>query len=173
MPTQINGLPAHVLIVHAVVVLVPLAALVLVLASVWPTFRRRAGIAVPLLALVALICVPFATEAGEWLEARVPGSELVQKHTQLGGTLLPWVIGLFVVSAVTWLLAWWTERNRSGADAGPRRSTGLLVVRIVVAVVAVAVAVGTVAQVYRIGESGSRAAWHGRVDQTVGQYDTD
>lgn len=40
--STINGLPAHVLLVHAVVVLVPLTAIMLVLAAFWPSARRRA-----------------------------------------------------------------------------------------------------------------------------------
>ena len=37
----VNGLPAHVLLVHFVVVLVPLTALAVVVCAVWP--RPRAG----------------------------------------------------------------------------------------------------------------------------------
>ena len=39
--STVNGLPAHVLLVHAVVVLVPLTSLLLVLVAVWPAARRR------------------------------------------------------------------------------------------------------------------------------------
>lgn len=42
MPTTLNGLPAHILFVHAVV-LIPLAALLLVVSAVWPTARRKVG----------------------------------------------------------------------------------------------------------------------------------
>jgi hypothetical protein len=37
--TTIGGLPAHILPVHAVVVLVPLAALLTVLMTTWPAAR--------------------------------------------------------------------------------------------------------------------------------------
>ena len=63
--------PLHVLIVHAVVVFIPLAALLTVLSAVWPAARRRLGIVTPIVALLALILVPFAANAGEWLQARV------------------------------------------------------------------------------------------------------
>jgi hypothetical protein len=39
--TTIGGLPAHILLVHAVVVLVPLAALLVVLVTAWPAARAR------------------------------------------------------------------------------------------------------------------------------------
>ena len=77
---MVNGLPAHVLLVHAVVVLVPLAALLAVVAAVWPAARRRLGFLTPLVALLALAGVPLATEAGEWLEEHVPESPLVEQH---------------------------------------------------------------------------------------------
>jgi hypothetical protein len=65
MPTEIHGLPAHVLLVHAVVVLIPLSALLVVLSAAWPAARRRIGVASPLLALVNLALVPVTTHAGE------------------------------------------------------------------------------------------------------------
>lgn len=100
---QIAGLPAHPLLVHAVVVLVPLAALMVVVGSVWPAARRRLGILTPIVALVALIFVPLAKEAGEALERQVPESAVLERHTELGDQLLPWAIGLFVVAAGQWV----------------------------------------------------------------------
>ncbi|MFZ2177676.1 MAG: hypothetical protein WAW17_27340 [Rhodococcus sp. (in: high G+C Gram-positive bacteria)] len=38
---QSNGLPAHVLLVHFVVVLAPLTAILLILCALWPAARRR------------------------------------------------------------------------------------------------------------------------------------
>ncbi len=190
MPDEISGLPAHVLLVHAVVVLVPLAALVLVLAALWPAFRRRAGMMVPLLALVALVMVPITTSAGEWLERRVPRSHLIHEHTELGDTLLPWALGLFVLAAAVWVLYRWNRSPFSehratsaadtdnGADGGtgegaegqmpvPQRPRGLTALRVVIAVLALAVSVGAVVQTYRIGDSGARAAWQGEFHQNA------
>ena len=79
---EINGLPVHVLVVHAVVALVPLAALLTVLSAVWPAARRRLGIVTPLVALLALGAAFAAQEAGEWLQARVPSSPLIIEHTE-------------------------------------------------------------------------------------------
>ena len=52
---EFNGLPLHILIVHAVVVGIPLAALLTVLSAVWPAARRRLGIVTPIVALFALV----------------------------------------------------------------------------------------------------------------------
>lgn len=171
---QISGLPAHVLIVHFVVVAVPLAALLLVAAALWPAARRRLGLATPVVALVTLLSVPVATNAGEWLQRRVPNDPLVRNHVRLGDSLLPWAIGLVVVAAAVWAVD--RVAARAGAEREPVpvgavgdtpertvRETSALTgpaVRIVLAVLAVVVAAGSIVQVYRIGESGARAAWN-------------
>ena len=161
----INNLPAHVLLVHAVVVLLPLAALMTALAALWPAANRRLAYLTPLVALVGLGFVPLTTEAGEWLESHLPASDLIEKHTHFGDGVLPWAAALFVVAVVVWL-------QRSPWAAG-RPGVGLLAVpwaRIVLAVVAVAVAAGTVVLVVQAGDSGARAAWG---DQQLTQQPAD
>jgi hypothetical protein len=180
-PTEISGLPAHVLIVHFVVVAVPLTAALLVTAAFWPAARRRLGAVLPVAALATLVSVPLATNAGEWLEKRVTPDPLVRAHVRLGDTLLPWAIGLFVVAAAVWATEFLTTRaarpatvpaapasdGDARAASAPVRSAALngVPVRIALAVLALVVATGSVVQVYRIGESGSRAAWHDASDQ--------
>jgi hypothetical protein len=149
-PTKIQGLPAHILLVHLVLAAVPIAALVLVVAALWPAAGRRLGVITPVIALGALLTVPVTTHAGEWLEARVAITPLIRKHVTLGKEVLPWMIGLFVIALLVWL---W-ERSDSAALHG---TAG----RIVVGVLAVAISVGAVQQVVRTGEAGSRAVWTG------------
>src|SRR5215211_6312953 len=96
-PTEIDGLPAHALLVHVVIVMVPLAALVLVVTALWPAERDRLGWMAPLLTVVALISVLLTTHAGEWLSERIAITPLVSAHVGLGDTLLPWVVGLTAV----------------------------------------------------------------------------
>ena len=98
--TTVNGLPAHVLLVHAVVVLVPLAALLLVVAALWPAARARLAVPAAVVAVLALITVLLTTDAGEWLEHRLPSTPLLHEHTELGDTMLPWAVGLAVVALV-------------------------------------------------------------------------
>lgn len=171
----VNGLPAHVLLVHVVVVLVPLTALALVAAAIWPRAARRLGPLLPLLALVSLVSVPLTTQAGEWLERHVDGDALVRRHAELGDGLLPWVLGLFVLATAVW----WAAR-RPAATAGTETAEATattagrwsaLPVRIVVAVLSLAVAVGAVVDVYRIGDSGAKAAWHDGFSKTASHGD--
>lgn len=164
--TTLNGLPAHVLLVHAVVVLVPLAAALLVLVTLWPAARARLGIVTAVIAALALIAVPVTTEAGEWLEHHVPRTALLSQHTALGDSLLPWAGALFVIAVVVAVRERFTSRRVNSAGPGTATATELRRTPIggkaaaaVLAVLAIGVAAGAVVDTYRIGESGARAAW--------------
>ena len=61
----VAGLPAHILLVHAVVVLVPLSALLIVLVTVWPAARAWLTPATAVVAIATVVSVPLATDAGE------------------------------------------------------------------------------------------------------------
>ncbi|WP_436535763.1 DUF2231 domain-containing protein [Actinoplanes sp. HUAS TT8] len=160
--STINGLPAHILLVHAVVVLLPLSALLLVLTAVWPDARRRLAGPNALLAVVVVALVPLTTGAGEWLERRVPGSVLLHEHTELGDTAIYYAIPVAVLA----LLVWWRHREATavtGAGETPGRRTYLAplstAVTAVVAVAAVVAGAAGVYGMYRIGDSGAKAAW--------------
>ena len=165
LPVKINGLPAHILLVHVVIVLVPLAALMLVASAIWPAARAKLGFLTPAVALVALVFVPITTNAGHWLRDHLPGastSPSIARHANLGDGLFPWAIGLFLVSAAVWVLGRWYGLSwKPAADATVRALP--VWVTAVVAAVAVAVSAGAVVQLYRIGDSGSKAVWSGRV----------
>ncbi|MDQ0766179.1 DUF2231 domain-containing protein [Streptomyces canus] len=160
--TVVNGLPAHVLIVHFVVVLVPLSALAVVVGAIWPSAARRMGVVLPLSALVTLASVPVATQAGEWLEEHVDSNALVRRHAELGDGLFPWTGALLLLATAIW----WTTRKSAAAEAASGERTraaasgSALAVRAAAAVLCVGVAAGAVVDVYRIGDSGAKAAWH-------------
>ena len=69
----ISGLPAHPLIVHATVVLVPLAAAAVALHTFWPAARARLGLVTLGAAVLAVVLVPLSTSSGEQLEHDVLG----------------------------------------------------------------------------------------------------
>ncbi|MEV8516075.1 DUF2231 domain-containing protein [Dactylosporangium sp. NPDC051484] len=163
--TTVNGLPAHVLLVHAIVVLLPLSALLLVLTAAWPAARRSLAGANLVLAAATVALTPVTTDAGEWLERRVPSSVVLRDHTELGDTAV-WAA---LAVAATALAIWWRQR-----EAGDRRTLlsrrvlapGSTAVTAVITVVAVAVAGLAVFDIYRIGDSGAKAAWQGRITST-------
>jgi hypothetical protein len=164
MPTQINGVPAHVLLIHLVVVLVPLAALLLIAQAWSPAVRRWAGALGPLTAFAALVLVPVTASAGEWLQGALRRngvrSPLIDKHADLGGQLLPWVAGMFLLSVAVWLLGRGEEARRAIVLPPTQGSAR---VQLLVAVLATVVAVGSLVQVFRVGDSGAKAVWSGTV----------
>jgi len=159
MDWQFDGLPLHPLIVHLVTVAFPTASLLVLVGAFWPALRRRLGVITPLIALVSLIAVPLATSSGEALEERVDSSALLEAHTQLGDTLLPWAIAVFVVAVAQWIWQRWVltpeaQRPRPAVRGGAR-----LVVGVVLMVLAVGTSVGGVVTTVRIGHSGAEAVW--------------
>lgn len=155
------GLPAHPLLVHATVVIVPAAVLAVALAAAWRPFRLWAGYLPLLLALAALVLVPLSTSSGESLERRVPETALVEAHTRVAdGLLLPVILLAVAAAALYWLQR--RERRQPAPGAGAGRSSsgapGGVVMAAIIAVAAVG-AVTTTVQVVRIGHSGAQAAW--------------
>lgn len=157
----INGLPVHPLVVHAVVVLLPLAVLGTLAIAVVPRWRLRYGpLVIADAALVTVLC-PIATSSGESLEERVgdPG-----QHADLGETLVWFAAALLIVSALLWFL----ERRRAAGRTGAPR--GLVTA---VAVLAMVVSLASAVQVYRVGDSGARAAWGDQVTSSTPQHGDD
>lgn len=153
---EVNGLPLHILVVHAVVVFVPLAALSVLVAAAWPAARRRLGLLPAAISAVALALVPVTTAAGEWLKARLPSAPLIEQHASLGDDLLPWSIAVFVVAAVLWLFDRFGSRLRERIPSGVLRLAPWALLAL-----AIAAAVGSLITVVLIGESGARAVWSG------------
>ena len=166
--TTVNGLPAHVLLVHAIVVLLPLSALLLVLTALWPAARAKLAGPNAILSVLVVVLVPITTEAGEWLERQVAGTPLVHTHTELGDTAI-WVA---IPVAVLAVLVWWRRRETvRTADAGakPRRTflgPASTAVTVVLTALSIAAAGAAVFDIYRIGESGAQASWQGQFSST-------
>lgn len=157
----INGIPVHPLVVHAVVVLLPLALLGTIAIAVKPEWRRPYGPLVVAAVAVSAILTPVATSSGEELEHRVgdPG-----EHAEIGEQLIWFVLPLL---ALTLALVWVDRRaTRTAALAdGTERSTTTRgtstasKLPTVLAVLAVVAALACTVQVYRVGDSGAKAAW--------------
>jgi len=96
--------------------------------------------------------------SGKALEEKVPDSVAVERHAHLGETLLPWVIGLLIMTVAVLAADRWLRPARPGGSAtqssGRFRLAGR-VVTVSVAVAAIAVAAGTLVQTVRIGHSGA------------------
>lgn len=166
MPTFITGLPVHVLVVHAVVVLVPLAAIGTLVIATRPATRPRWGWPVVILAALATATVPIATSTGDGLEHNLPRTPAMATHTELGDQLLPFAVAMFVFAAALMFL----ERYRGRAAGEFARGSGPGTTRrtpggrarlgaVALAVLSAVFAIVTTVQVVRIGDTGARAAW--------------
>ncbi|PPK67036.1 hypothetical protein V5P93_003376 [Actinokineospora auranticolor] len=155
MPEFINGLPLHALVVHAVVVLIPLAVLGAVVIAVWQAARARYGWLVVAFAVVGTVLTPIATSSGDDLSRRLPENPLIERHEELGDLLIWFVLGLLV--AVTALMVVTTRR--------PETWTKPVVIVLAVLTVGTGVAAGV--HTFRVGEAGATAVWQGTDQQPV------
>jgi hypothetical protein len=176
MPTLVNGSPTHALIVHAVVVLLPLSVLGALVLVFVPAARRAYGVLTVAVAFVACLAVPLAFASGGALRGRVPSSPLINHHVALAHQLLP-VAAVFGLAVAGFVMLDILRRDRRGElnrvesaviarlTAGNgialRRNTTRL--HQAAAAVVVLASLVTVIAVVRTGDSGAKAAWHGRV----------
>ena len=153
---EINGLPLHPLIVHAVVVFVPLGALSAILFAVMPRWRWLLRWPTLLLALGAVVVTRLAVISGTQLQKdRDLGGSLLDRHMTWGHRL-EYSVWVFAALAV---VAWWVlphvtsvvgrQDRRSPA---PALVTGMAVVLPIAAAVVLVFAVIT-------GDAGAKAVW--------------
>jgi hypothetical protein len=153
----INGLPAHVLLVHAMVVLAPLTALLEILCAILPAARRRLVWLVLILALVTVALTPLTTEAGEWFYNQQPHpADILRTHADRGGWMIYFSAALVVVALLLVFL-----HVREG-----RSETRRIGAHLMVTILALAVGVSTIITIYRIGDSGAQSVWGGVVKTT-------
>lgn len=145
-----NGLPLHALLVHFIVVLAPLTAILAILCAVWPAARQRLVWLVLALAGVTTVLTPLTSEAGEWLEHHIEKSELVEKHADMGDTMLYFALAL-LVGAILLVV------SHVRAGRGKPFSTALSAA---IAAFVLLTGVATTVQVFRIGHSGAESVWH-------------
>jgi hypothetical protein len=148
--TTIFGLPAHALLVHAVVVLAPLTAMLQILCALLPAARRRLVWLNLAFAVGVVALTPLTTSAGQWLYDQQPQpAPILETHEARGQWMIYFAIGLLVVAIVQAVQHWIESRSSE-----PKRALA-----VVVAVLAVAVGASSIVGVVRIGDSGAQAVW--------------
>jgi hypothetical protein len=159
----IDGIPLHPLVVHAVVVLLPLAAAGAVVIAARRTWRRSLGIPVLLLGIVGVAAVPVATATGEQLEQRLPPNPLLEVHAELGSTLLPYAIGFVVLLAAAVVAEFSAGRATvdAGAHSAPVATTGRSRISTGLSALAALAGIGVTYLVVLIGHAGARVVWQG------------
>lgn len=153
----IGGIPVHPLVVHAVVVLLPLAALGTLAVVARGRWRRAWGVPVLLIAAAGVVGVPVAARTGEQLAAALPSNPLIDVHEERAELLLPFAVAFLVLLAATVLVGRVGDRTSDGG--APARSRAELAVGLLAAVAGIAVT----GLVLWIGHAGSVAVWSGLV----------
>jgi uncharacterized membrane protein len=147
---SIAGIPLHPLVVHAVVVLLPLACIGAVAVAIVPRWDRQFGFLVVSCAVVATGAAIVAKQSGEALASRVG----FPAHHQSVAQWIPWFAGLLLICVAA---LWWLDRTRSG----PRETS--VKVLAAITIVAALVALGWVIVA---GHTGATAVWGNTIDST-------
>ena len=163
MPWFIGGLPLHPLVVHATVVLVPLAVLGALAIVVFPRARRRYGSLVVVTAVVATVCTVLAEQSGEALEHTLPRNPAIEAHAAAGDYLKLWMAPLMIAVAIFVLMHRRADRTARLEVSGTTSALALAgrqrVLAVGVAVVTVVLALGTALVVFQTGDLGAHAVW--------------
>jgi uncharacterized membrane protein len=151
---QVNGLPVHVLVLHAAVVFVPLLALGAIVYALVARWRPKIGWAVGLLSVIAPLCTLVAKLSGEKLYDRLvaqglKGNGLILLNDHMGyGTRTFWFsLALGVVTLIMVVLTW-----REPSKLPMIAQIGFGVVMVVLAGI-------TSYYIYKTGDSGAHAVW--------------
>ena len=142
---MIMGLPVHPLVVHSAVVLVPLVAFSALAMSYWPSFSRRYGKPVLILAVIAQLSLFVAKSSGEAFEERL--GKKVERHAEFGEIAPLTFIPLLILVFVRWRM------DRSGATVGSPR------VRRMVSILLALAAILALVYIYLTGHSGAESVW--------------
>lgn len=172
----VDGLPAHPLLVDAVAVLLPLAAVCAVGLAVHRRLRRRFAWPVLTLTGVAVVTVPLAQATGRQLAAYLAKpDQVLGRHEQLGNELLPYALGFGVAVVFLVVAGQLADRERAAAiraehekstarDTPVRRvPTTWRRISVLASVLVIVLAVLTTADVVRIGLTGAQSVWQGVV----------
>jgi len=144
---KLFGLPAHPLVVHLPIVLIPLAAVGAIAIAVRPAWRARFGWVLVGLAGISLVGVQLAMSSGEGLEDHVERSQALHTHTHMAESMRP-LAALFFLGLLA--LVWFDHRRR---DAKSQRLLQVL------AAVVVLLSLATTARLVQVGHNGAKATW--------------
>ncbi|MDR7251251.1 putative membrane protein [Nocardioides sp. BE266] len=151
---ELNGVPLHPLVVHAVVVLGPLAVLTGLVYAAVPKWRWLLRWPLVVLAVLTAVTAFMATLSGEnLLESRPELEPLVEEHEERGELLRNVALGFVPVS----LLAAWALGGVSAlaSGRGARESRWQVPVALLLVAGSIALAVA----LFLAGDSGARAVW--------------
>jgi hypothetical protein len=129
---EIGGLPAHILLVHAVVVLGPIAGLAAIAYAAVTRWRRYLAWPLGVLSLGLVPVALVTAQAGEQLQKARPATQLVREHAEQGDVLKVVSVIFFVIVAAMIIVSF-EPIGRRVAFLGPLRENRVLRVALLVA----------------------------------------
>jgi uncharacterized membrane protein len=141
----VAGLPLHPLVVHAAVILIPLVAITALIMSYLPSFSRRYGKLVFIVAIIAQISIVIAKLSGQAFEERL-GKD-IERHADFGE------IAPFVTLPMVFLIYLRWRMDRSGATVGSAKIRRLVSLALILASLAALV------MTILVGHSGAESVW--------------
>jgi hypothetical protein len=167
------GLPAHPLLVHVPVVLIPLVGIAAIPMAFSRRVRDRLGWIVIGLTIIAGIGTQLAVMSGQALRHSVPPSTALTSHVHMAESLRPLVLVLFVFLVALMLSDGVPQlivdrvpqlSPDSLGRLSPERYRWLTPA---VGLLTIVVAIGANLRLIQIGHSGASATWHHIIVQTA------
>lgn len=146
------GLPAHPLIVHLPVVLIPLALVGVVLMAIRPTWWARYEWATLVVCGVGAVGAVFAANSGEGLEEAVENDAvraLLREHVEAGETARNMALLFFLVVLVVVLVPRWMSGRTMPKWWKPVAAAAMVVAGVLASVT-----------IYDAGHSGAKSVWN-------------
>jgi hypothetical protein len=169
--TIYGGLPAHPLLIHIPVVLIPLSVLGALACVARPAWFERYGILLAAAAIVAMSSIFLAMQAGaaleHALELRGPEASLIRRHSHAAHLLAIEFVAFTAVLIVTFA----AHRISSGMPTGLRivdRPLSSPLAYATLRVLLVVLALGAAYLVFKVGDLGAKAVWQGRLQHPQG-----
>jgi hypothetical protein len=156
---RLFGLPAHTFLVHIPVVLTPLTASGGFVAAISPSWRRRLGVPLILLAVVLAAATQLAIGSGEALKEAVRRTALVREHVSQSDLIEPVVILFFVSLCGLVLFDRWQQGQRLPRRLASMKASTTRALVVLAAVATVATGAAATGLVIRAGHSGAEATW--------------
>jgi hypothetical protein len=139
------GLPLHPLLVHSAIVLVPLVAIGALVMSYLPSFSRRHGRLILILAVVAQVSVFLAKMSGEAFSEIL--NKNVEKHAELGEIAPLATLPMVVLIYLRWRM------DRAGSSIGNATVRRLTSIALVIA------SLVSLVVIFLVGHSGATSVW--------------
>ncbi len=161
-----TGLPAHPLLVHLPVVMLPLAALGVVVMLARRTWYDQYRWAVLVVAAFGTLGAILAASSGEGLEQQIRAKEgaaavqAIHDHTQAGDLARNLAIAFFIALAAYVLVPWLLDRRAPTAEENQRRTSSRPAwIRTALMVAVALTATASMVSIVKAGHSGASRAW--------------